>query len=71
MSFVSKAEYYQQQLQFEVKDRAISIGLGVGFLAMAGAGVWALATGEPIGILPGLAGAGFAAAEFYEAGKAS
>jgi hypothetical protein len=48
MSFVSKAEYYQQQLQFEVKDRAISIGLGVGFLPMAGAGVWALATGEPI-----------------------
>ena len=36
-----------------------------------GAGVWAVATGEPVGILPALAGAGLAAAEFHEAGEAS
>ncbi len=68
---MSKLEYYHQQLSFELKDRAMSIGIGIGFLAMAGAGVWAIATGEFFGVVPTLAGAGLAAAEFYEAGEAS
>lgn len=64
-------EYLRDQLKFELRDRAMSIAIGIGFLAMFGAGVWTVATGEPSGILPALAGAGLAAAEFHEASEAS
>ena len=68
---MSNPERLKAQLRYEIVDRAMSIGIGAGFLAMTGAGIWAVASGKPIGILPAIAGAGFAALEFHEAAEAT
>jgi hypothetical protein len=49
----------------------MSIGIGIGFMAMSSAGVWGITTGEPIGLVPALVGAGLAAGEFHEAREAN
>jgi hypothetical protein len=71
MTLMGRVEYLREQLRFELTDRAMSLGIGIGFIAMAGTGIWAIVTGEPIGILSTLAGTGLAVAEFHEAGEAS
>ena len=68
---MSRIDYYRQQLSLELKDRAMSIGIGIGFIAMAGTGIWAIKSGELFGIVPVLAGASLAAGQFQEAKDAT
>ena len=67
----ARLEYLRGSIRFERYDRNMSLGIGIGFLALSGAGIWAIATGEPFGIVPALAGAVLGVGSFHEASEAN
>ena len=60
-----------EQQRFEIRDRAMSFAIGIGYLALVAVGVCAVTNGDLIGFVPAAAGAGMAASQFYEAAKSS